>query len=309
MRRVGRVLTAVALVAGISLMGGPVHGATTDGKIAFGRFDADIGDFDIFTANPDGSDMTEILPGPAECPRWSADGSSIQVCVVSPAGLIRPAIAGADGSNLTLVPVSDQSLNLGCWAWSSTGLLACEGWDDAHPNRAPGVFALRSSDGGGLRRLTTNTAGTHDIAGDFSPGGGRFVFMRGADPDAETGTLYVMNTNGTGLHSISPKGFAQDFGSWSPDGEWILFTSTRAKLFGVHPDGTGLHQIPIDTPGRVFVSQPAWSPDGSRILARVYRTSDGLLRWYTMTATGTDLQPVEGTQGDDEFGDWGVATG
>ena len=307
MRRAWIMFAAVMVLASVTLLAGTAQGETPgqNGKITFGRFNEAIGDFDVFTANPDGSEMTEVLPGPAECPRWSADGTQIQVCVVDD-GLVRPAIMGADGSDLSLVPVSDPTLNLGCWAWSGSGRLACEAWDDAHPNRAPGVFVLRSSDGGALHRVTTNTLGSHDIPGDFSPGGDRIVLLRGTDRDSETGTLYVVGTDGTGLHPITPKGFAQDFGSWSPDGRWILFSSTRGKLFVVHPDGTGMQRIPIaHQGGPVYASQPTWSPDGSRILVRAFFVSVGELHLYTMAADGSDPQVVEGTVGSEEFPDWG----
>jgi TolB protein len=311
MRRAWILFATMTLVAGVTLLAGTAQAETpgVNGRITFGRFNHDIGDFDIFTANPDGSDMTEVLPGPAECPRWSADGTQIQVCVED-VGLVRPAIMDADGSDLSLVPVADPTLDLGCWAWSGSGRLACEAWDDTNPNRAPGVFVLRSSDGGGLHRVTTNTLGSHDIPGDFAPGNGRIVFGRGTDPDTESGTLYVVRTDGTGLHPITPKGFAEDNGSWSPNGRWILFSSTRAKLFVVHPDGTGMRRIPIaHRHGPAYAFQPTWSPDGTRILADVFLASVGELHLDTMAADGTDLQVVEGTQGNDEFSDWGVNTG
>ena len=311
MRRAWMLFATMTLVAGVTLLAGTAQAETpgVNGRITFGRFNDDIGDFDIFTANPDGSDMTEVLPGPAECPRWSADGTQILVCVEDD-GLVRPAIMDADGSGLSVVPVADPTLNLGCWAWSGSGRLACEAWDDAHPNRAPGVFVLRSSDGGGLHRVTTNSVGSHDVPGDFAPGGGRIVFGRGADPNTESGTLYVVGADGTGLHRITPRGFAEDNGSWSPDGRWIVFSSTRAKLFVVHPDGTGMQRIPIaNRGGPAYAFQPTWSPDGTRILADVFLASSGELHLFTMAADGTDPQVVEGTHGGDEFSDWGVDTG
>ncbi len=58
-----------------------------------------------------------------------------------------------------------------------------------NPNRPAGVFTVRSADGGGLVRVTANPNGNHDIPGDYSPGGGRIVFLRITDLDSETGTL------------------------------------------------------------------------------------------------------------------------
>ncbi len=53
--------------------------------------------------------------------------------------------------------------------------------------------------------------------------------------------------------------------SWSPDGATILF-GTNGSLFVVHPDGSGLAKIPLPTGGRVNAFDPAWSPDGTRIV-------------------------------------------
>ncbi len=304
------VVVSVVALAAFWLVGGTAQGGVpaSNGKIVFGRSNPDIGDFNIFTANPDGSDQRQTLPGAAECPRWSPDGTRIQVCIVSPAGLLRPAIANADGTGLTLVHVNDPDLNLACWAWSAKGLLACESWSDANPSRLPGVFTVRSSDGGGLKRLTTNAAGNHDLPGDFSPDGSKVVFLRGADPSTETGTLFVVGTDGRGLHRISPSNVAQDPGSWSPNGKWILFSTTEGKLFKVHPDGSELTRIPIHTgvPGPSYVAQPSWSPDGSRIVARVFVDSAGSLMLATMTASGRDLDVMTGTGVADEFADWGA---
>src|SRR5438045_918968 len=158
MRRTAGVLIVVALLAGILVVtalpaSAKVRG--TNGRIVFGRFDPAVGDFHIFTAKPDGTDEVQLLPGIAECPRWDPDGDRIQVCVSNSKGLLRPATLRPDGSDFTLLDNPDPTLNLACWAWTSRGArLACEGWDDVHPNRPPGVFTVRSSDGDDLVRVT-----------------------------------------------------------------------------------------------------------------------------------------------------------
>jgi Tol biopolymer transport system component len=278
-----------------------------DGQIIFGRFNTGLGDFQIFTANPDGTSQVQLLPGVAECPRWSPDGTRILVCVTNPGGLVRPATLKPDGSRFRLLDNPDPTLNLGCWAWSPAGArLACEGWDDANPARPAGVFTVRSSDGGGLVRVTANPFGAHDIPGDYSPDGMRIVFLRDNDPNTETGALFVVNTNGSGLRRITAPDFAEDSGSWSPDGKWILFSNDKGKLFEVHPDGCGLRQIRLDTgPGRYFASEPAWSPTGTRIVLRLFLASTGEQHLYTVRPTGSDLRQVADTQGSEEFPDWG----
>ena len=165
---------------------------------------------------------------------------------------------------------------------------------------------MRSSDGRGLARVTANPYGAHDIPGDYSPGGSRIVFLRNNDPGTETGALFVVNADGSGLRRITAPDFAEVPGSWSPDGKWILFSSKDGKVFTVHPDGSGLRQVRLDAgPGRYFAYGPVWSPDGTQIVLRLSLASTGEQHLYTMRPTGSDLRQVANTQGSEEFADWG----
>lgn len=302
MRRARMVLVALTTCTALVLGGSGARGEFpgTNGRIVFGRFDAGADDFRIYTANPDGSDQEQLIPGLAECPRWSPDGMRIQVCVFS-SGVLRPVIVDADGSNATTVTVSDPTLNLGCWAWSSQNRLACEGWDEANPSNLPGIFTV-SVTGTGLRRLTSNATGS-DYVGDYSPDGSKIVFLRAPDPDQELGALFIVNADGTGLRQLTPE-IARPAGSWSPDGRWIVFTNFQGRLFAVHPDGSGMRRIPIGPNSRV--AQPTWSPDGTRILARVRLSGVGV-QLMTFAPDGTDLRPVADTGDFEEWSDWGAA--
>lgn len=308
-----RLITLVTIFAGallgLAAAGVPAQAKVPgpNGQIVFGRFNASLGDFQVFTANPDGTRQVQLLPGVAECPRWSPDGTRILVCTANPGGLVRPVTVRPGGSGFRLLDNPDPTLNLACWAWSPDGTrLGCEGWDDANPARPAGVFTVRSSDGRGLARVTANPYGAHDIPGDFSPGDSRIVFLRNNDPGTETGALFVVNADGGGLRRITAPDFADDAGSWSPDGKWILFSSKDGKVFTVRPDGSGLRQVRLDAgPGGYFAYQPAWSPDGTQIVLRLSLARTGEQHLYTMRPSGSDLRQVANTQGDEEFADWG----
>lgn len=49
---------------------------------------------------------------------------------------------------------------------------------------------------------------------------------------------------------------------WSPDGEWIAFSSNGIEL--IHPDGSGRHTI-IKTSGATCPGYMAWSPDSQKL--------------------------------------------
>jgi TolB protein len=301
MPRVRVFVVALMTCMAVVLAGGGARGAApgTNGRIAFMRFDQAADDYHIFTANPDGSDQDQLYGGLAECPTWSPDGSQIEICTFS-SGLLRPIIVDADGSNATTVNVSDPTLNLGCWAWSPQDRLACEGWDEADTSRLPGIFTVDVA-GTELRRVTTNRTGGSDVLGDYSPDGSQIVFLR-TGPDSDRGALFIVNADGTGLRQLTPE-IAREGGSWSPDGDSILFSTFRGWLFAVHPDGSEMWRIPMGSTTRV--AHPSWSPDGTRIVARV-RPAGGVPQLMTFSPDGTDLRPVAGTSDLEKYPDWGV---
>ena len=98
--------------------------------------------------------------------------------------------------------------------------------------------------------------------------------MRAAGIEGEVVTQFVVNADGAGLRQLTPWGLAEDPGSWSPDGRWILFTKPGGKLYVVRPDGSGLQRIPLDTgPGRSSKAQASlkqprspWTAPRDRIL-------------------------------------------
>jgi dipeptidyl aminopeptidase/acylaminoacyl peptidase len=148
----------------------------------------------------------------------------------------------------------------------------------------------------------------NDVIGDYSPDGTRIVFLRDA-AHGRRGSLavFTVNTDGTGLRQITP-GMLNccSSPSWSPDGTEILFGSARGKLFAVHPDGTDLSQIPIDTGGgSSFAFQPGWSPDGTNMVFSLFLATKGQVDVYTARADGTHLVQVTNTPEFEEAADWG----
>lgn len=156
-----------------------------------------------------------------------------------------------------------------------------------------GEIAVMNADGSGFHVICTETTcgqGLDDP--QWSPDGSRVVFSnQGVAAFPSLGLLpsgvWVANADGSGIKKLTQPGCrpgtgplvgcAYDSGaSWSPSGEWIVFSRhssiplghapVRTSLELMAPDGTRLH--PIYTCVGILCSQgpqPVWSPDGSRV--------------------------------------------
>lgn len=246
------------------------------GKILFIREGGKYSEVTVFTAAANGTDVRRLSDF-GEGPRFSPDGTEVMMAGPTSDGQrITAGIIHSDGSHLQTIPLRDPSLNLGVGAWAPDGKrLALEGWDDSDPDRN-GVYLVGVPDGRGLLRLTKHP--DHDIPMDFSPDGSQIVFLR-AEPDTDpvTGSLYVVNVDGTGLHRITPPGL--DVGAtarWSPKGKEIVFsglpTEPQGSIRAVQPDGSGLGKVFEDPKGGTAAA-PTWSPDGHKIMFALIKAS------------------------------------
>src|SRR5262249_9896090 len=126
----------------------------------------------------------------------------------------------------------------------------------------------------------------------YSPDGKLVVFIRSAQSvsPAGAGALFVMNADGTALHRVTPWGFALIDQNWSPDGNWIVFERPDGELYVGHPDGTGLHPVPLELPAGAGAEAPSWSPDGAWITFSLERP--GQADVYMVRPDGSGLRQV-----------------
>jgi Tol biopolymer transport system component len=306
-------LAATLLCA--AAMPAAAHPRGHNGQIVFGRDDPLVGDTVISTINPDGSHEHQVLPVGLESPHWSGDGSVI-VADGSGSGNLNWIIDPDTGAHRELPAPDPQTLFLPCVVPSPDfEELACTGFGVTDPS-LNGVYTVRTSDGGGLRRLTTDAV--EDDPGDYSPDGNHLVYSHFPPSGLDAAGLYVLRTNGTGTRKIAP--CCSSPGSWSPRGNEIAFSwrpsfDVHSTLWIVHRNGAGRRQIPITTsvcggptsdPDARGCVDPVWSPDGRKIVFRL--TTPGFGEGgdvYTVNADGTGLFQVT-HDGDVEFPDWGT---
>ena len=69
------LLTVGVLAISVTAQAPAVRAAAVNGRIAFMRFDVAADDQFVWTVNPDGTNEEQVVPYPAERPRWSPDGT------------------------------------------------------------------------------------------------------------------------------------------------------------------------------------------------------------------------------------------
>jgi Tol biopolymer transport system component len=288
--------------------------------ISFTRTDFSTGHDTTYIVNPDGSHLQALLPGiDTSGAHWSPDGSMLALldedtpCPPCSASTI---ILNPDtGQYRTLPPPALPDTSFGCSLWSPDAThFACTGESDNNPS-VNGVYTIRTNDGGGLKRITdAGGNGLMDIPIDYSPDGKQLVFGRVSFQDhscIKGSGLFVVNVDGTDPHRITPDGWCDDDGSWSPDGSRIIFEH-RGSLFAVRPNGTGLANVPLTTGSNNFEGDATWSPDGTKMAFILFACTNvcspgGI---GTANADGKNVQQITavpaGFSGFDHEADWGT---
>jgi Tol biopolymer transport system component len=304
----------------------------TNGRIVFGVQGGNDSNR-LFTMDPDGTDVRD-LSVKSRCMSWAPDGTKILISDNPSSYTGLPATVNPDGTGyIELDVTTNPYLNLGCGAFSPDGTRIVLGGSTElvtalyHPE-VNGIYTMRASDGGDLVRLTRR-AGTHP---SYSPDGSQVVFQGIQGPNGACGgydarpntlcpsgsiaegqldgSLFVVNADGTGLHRIASQiPGVHSPPSWSPDGQWILFSAVTA-VYVVHPDGTGLRRITLEWVPRLRQADyPSWSPDGTRFVFVGWTGSDRY-NLFTAGADGTGVEQITDTRGIYYLRpDWGTNAG
>ena len=169
--------------------------------------------------------------------------------------------------------------------WSADGkFVAFESDRNAEVYMDDDVFVMKA-DGTGARQLTFSNAYDGDPAWGWL---NRIAFESGRAGNSDVWTIKADGKDERQL--TASKAFDGD-PAWSPDGEKIVFTSTRDdgdyEIYVMNADGSGQKRL---TRSAGIDENPTWSPDGKRIAFDSIR--DGNLEIYVMNADGTGVRRV-----------------
>jgi Tol biopolymer transport system component len=142
------------------------------------------------------------------------------------------------------------------------------------------VYRTVGPDGRGLRTKDIDADAVVTLTTEYdnfpvwSPRGDRIAFMRLQDGDFE---IFTIRPDGTDLRRLTNSPGNDGHMAWSPDGEWLLFTSGRkgfkdevlytdspqpyGDIFVMRHDGTQVQQL---TDNQWEEGTPAWRPSPGR---------------------------------------------
>ncbi len=218
---------------------------------------------DIYIASKDGSAIQQITFDASDDnhPFWSPDGRSL--------GFSSKRI---DGQNSFIFTVSIDDKEIKQVSPDTVGVQAGDWSPDGHKIVFDGIFTTNIEGNFlGLTDLRTNETefflvdATYEGWPKFSPDGARVAF-ESLDEVSLDYNIWTANTDGGNLAQITTDG--GEYPSWSPDGEWILYSNLQSgnyDLFIIKSDGSQEAVKVMDTKDANEV-RASWSSDGKSII-------------------------------------------
>ena len=306
-----RLIAFLTIVAALSVVSGMTQAVESDrpenGRITFGRFDRELGDFSIWAANPDGTEKQRLTHVPSFFSDWRPNGHRIAFDFVDETG-VHIATMDPDGRHVRQLTFGEGIQEVPKWSPDGRWITF-----NASPNfpDVPGFHTdiwIMRADGSDARQLTR---GGFDVEPVFSPDGRRIAFGRITGIDAQGAQLeaiYVVNRDGTHLRQVVPPLPGLEHPDWSPDGRWITFNieplAPNPAVMAVHPNGEGLRAIKRSN-DRFELFKAVWSPDGRKFLVGCFDVQAQIDKLCVMNANGRNLHVVVATPDPLNFPAWG----
>jgi TolB protein len=162
-------------------------------------------------------------------------------------------------------------------------------------------ICIMNPDGSNIRRITSNDNAKHYYP-SFSPDGSSVVFS--SNLSGEGYEIYEINIDGSNLRQLTDKIGIPNSPAISPDGQQIAFTRgdgvQYVEIWIMERDGSNPRPLYAMPRGQGW--DPAWSPDGSKIMFA--SVVNGSIQLMTINRDGTDPRVLTSMTGLRGRNDW-----
>jgi Tol biopolymer transport system component len=215
-------------------------------------------------------------------------------------------VSRADGSNATRITTTG---NAGTARWSPDGRkIAYVTSTSYSANLSSNVIEFINADGSGLQDLGggTDPAWSPDGAQIGFTGYVEVFFPYGGGKSTKIYQVYTMKADGSNQTRLAPDSTYNSMGSWSPDGNTLVFTRVAADLgneeiFLMAADGTLASRVRLTANG-LRNSSPVWSHFGAKIAFVGWQDPHDSI--YTMNPDGSGQTRLTDRTADDFCPAW-----
>ncbi|MEO7715130.1 MAG: hypothetical protein ABIY70_02915 [Capsulimonas sp.] len=226
-------------------------------KIAYMRYDASVGHFQIYTALPDGTGSVRLTDGRADCanPSFSPNGATILFDQSNTTIGFRQiySISSSGGTATRLSTVAAQETDP---TWAPDGSKYAYNHYDATAGH--NYIYIANANGSGAHNAAPVYTSYDFIQPAWSPDGSKIAFAFYINSNYH---IYVISATSGSLQALTYAAYNDLSPAWSADGSKIAFSrtdsSTRPQIYVANADGTQAYRI---TDGATSDATPAWSP-------------------------------------------------
>ncbi|MEO2005219.1 MAG: hypothetical protein ABGY41_14110 [Candidatus Poribacteria bacterium] len=254
-------------------------------------------EWEIYTMDVSTGEVTNLTrrPGHGSAPSWSPNGEQIV--------FVQGQLAVMDWPSTEVQILAAQGRQPDYPTWSPDGkrIAYSAGVLPGFVNGKRDIFVV-DLETGVSEQLTSQPR--EDDHPTWSPDGRRIAFESNRDPEFwqdtpagvwKSADIYVMDADGANVVNLTKSDDYESAAAWSPDGTEIAFViatlDARYDLFVMNADGTSRRRLTRFQTKCGY--NPAWTPDGARIVFEVYdeRADDGEIL-HVIDRNGDNLRPL-----------------